>query len=349
MRDTRRSRLQLLPLFGLSAALLLPLGVTLAPPAAAARAAGPVRIMPLGDSITGSPGCRRALWWHQLESTGYTDIDFVGMLGPQGCGQLYDGDNEGHGGELVTHVADQNLLSARLAATLPDIVVMHFGTNDVWSALAADRTLAAYTRLAEQMRATNPDRRILAAQIIPMNPSSCTSSAQRVVDFNARIPEWARTTSTSRSPVSVVDQWMEFDTATDTYDGVHPRATGDEKIAARWYPALAALLDAGPGNPGDPGDPGDPGEPPDCTASFRAVSSWQGGYQGEVTVTNASASALAGWTATVVPAAGNCLTQVWNGTLAPGASASFGFIASAPATVGTPSATVTCTARAASS
>ncbi|MDO0917380.1 GDSL-type esterase/lipase family protein [Streptomyces sp. DT2A-34] len=371
MRDTRRSRLQLLPLFGLLAALLLPLGVTFAPPAAAAQAAEPVRIMPLGDSITGSPGCWRAVLWNQLQSAGYTDIDFVGTLGPQGCGQPYDGDNEGHGGELVTNVADQNLLPARLAATLPDIVVMHFGTNDVWSAIAPDRILAAYTRLVEQMRASNPDMRILVAQIIPMNPSSCTGCAQRVVDFNARIPEWARTTSTSRSPVSVVDQWTGFDTATDTYDGVHPSASGDEKIAARWYPALAALLDAGAGDPGDPQDPGDPedpGDPPACTAAFRAVSSWQGGYQGEVTVTNTSASALSGWTATVVPAAGARLTQVWNGTLgtaadgtatvtnaswngtlAPGASASFGFIASAPATAGTPSATVTCTARTASS
>lgn len=40
-------------------ALLLPLGLTLgplAPRAAAAPNADPVRIMPLGDSITGSPG-----------------------------------------------------------------------------------------------------------------------------------------------------------------------------------------------------------------------------------------------------------------------------------------------------
>ncbi|MFG2549616.1 cellulose binding domain-containing protein [Streptomyces sp. NPDC048581] len=35
----------------------------------------------------------------------------------------------------------------------------------------------------------------------------------------------------------------------------------------------------------------------------------------------------------------------WNGALAPGASASFGFIAGTPATTNAPSATVTCTAR----
>ncbi|QWB27516.1 MULTISPECIES: GDSL-type esterase/lipase family protein [Streptomyces] len=365
MRRTARSspHLRIVTVLGLLATLLLPLGLTVAPRATAAPAADPVRVMPLGDSITGSPGCWRAVLWNRLVNSGYKDIDFVGTLPTQGCGQAHDGDNEGHGGELVTNVADQNLLPGRLAATRPDIVVMHFGTNDVWSSIAPDRILAAYTKLVAQMRASDPDMRVLVAQLIPMNPGSCAACAQRVVDFNAAIPAWARATSTDRSPVTVVDQWTGFSTAADTYDGVHPNASGDDKIAARWYPALAAVLDGGV--PQDPGDPGDPGEEPGaCTARFRAVSSWQGGYQGEVTVTNASASAASGWTATVVPAGGARLTQVWNGThttaadgtatvtnaawngaLAPGASATFGFVATAPATAGTPAATVTCTAK----
>ncbi|MFI8189431.1 GDSL-type esterase/lipase family protein [Streptomyces sp. NPDC085946] len=360
MRGTRHSPpLRLLPLLGLLAALLVPLGLTGAPRASAASAADPVRVMPLGDSITGSPGCWRALLWERLQSAGYTGADFVGTLSHQGCGRPHDGDNEGHGGELVTDVADRNLLPARLAATRPDIVVMHFGTNDVWSALPPDRILAAYTKLVGQMRDSNPDMRILVAQLIPMNPGTCAACAQRVVDLNARIPGWARATSTDRSPVTVVDQWTGFSTAADTYDGVHPDASGDEKIAARWFPALTALLDAT--EPGGPGDPG--GGDPACTASFRAVSAWQGGYQGEVTVTNTSASPVTRWTATVVPAGGARLTQVWNGShttaadgtvtvasaawngaLAPGAGAVFGFLADAPAGTGTPSATVTCTA-----
>jgi lysophospholipase L1-like esterase len=267
MRSTRHSPLRHLSLLGLLTALLLPLGPTLAPPAAAASPAGiaaaPVRVMPLGDSITGSPGCWRAVLWNRLRNAGHTDIDFVGTLGPQGCGQEHDGDNEGHGGELVTNVADQNLLPARLAATLPDIVVMHFGTNDVWSSIAPDRILTAYTKLVGQMRASNPRMRILVAQLIPMNPGSCAGCAQRVVDFNARIPDWARATSTGDSPVTVVDQWTGFSTATDTYDGVHPNAAGDDKIASRWYPALSAALDAWV--PGDPGDPG--GGEPVCEAA----------------------------------------------------------------------------------
>ncbi|MET9834999.1 cellulose binding domain-containing protein [Streptomyces sp. NPDC006385] len=118
------------------------------------------------------------------------------------------------------------------------------------------------------------------------------------------------------------------------------------------------------GGPGAPGA-GAPGGPLACTASYRTVSSWQGGYQGEVTVTNAPAAAASGWTATVVPADGARLTQVWDGTLSatregtatvanaswngalePGASVTFGFLADASASAGAPSAKVTCAATA---
>ena len=68
---------------------------------AAGAAVAPVKIMPLGDSITGSPGCWRALLWNRLQAAGFLNIDFVGTLPPQGCGVTYDGDNEGHGGYLA--------------------------------------------------------------------------------------------------------------------------------------------------------------------------------------------------------------------------------------------------------
>ena len=324
------------------------LGLAGAPPAAAAT---PVRIMPLGDSITGSPGCWRSLLWNQLQNAGYTDIDFVGTLNAQHCALTHDADNEGHGGFQATATADQNLLPGWLATTKPDIVVMHFGTNDVWSSIAPDTILAAYTKLVGQMRASNPAMKVLVAQLIPINPSSCAECAARTVAFNQRIPAWAQGITTAQSPVAVVDQWTGFDSATDTNDGVHPNASGDAKIAARWYPALSALLT--PGDPGDPGDPGSGG----CSAAFRAVSVWQGGYQGEVTVTNTSSTAISSWAVTLALPTGTQLTQVWNGaltgttvrnagwngTVAAGESTTFGFLASTSA-AGTPSATATCSA-----
>ncbi|MER5281028.1 GDSL-type esterase/lipase family protein [Streptomyces sp. NPDC002809] len=350
MRSRRHPLLAafLATLFALAAGF----GLAGAPPAAA-TAAAPVRIMPLGDSITGSPGCWRSLLWDQLQNAGYTDIDFVGTLNAQSCALTHDADNEGHGGFLATTTADQNLLPGWLAATAPDIVVMHFGTNDVWSSIAPDTILAAYTKLVGQMRAANPSMKVLVAQLIPINPSSCAECAARTVSFNQRIPAWAQGITTTQSPVSVVDQWTGFDTASDTYDGVHPNASGDAKMAARWYPELSALLTRG--DPGEPEEPGNGG----CSANFRPVSAWQGGYQGEVTVTNTSPTAsISSWAVTLALPEGSQLTQVWNGaltgttvrdagwngTLTPGASTTFGFVASTSGSAGTPSVTASCSA-----
>jgi lysophospholipase L1-like esterase len=230
--------LKFFALFQVFLLVALMVGVNPIPSAQAAA----VRIMPLGDSITGSPGCWRALLWNRLQNTGFTDIDFVGTLGPQGCGVSHDGDNEGHGGILATNMANQNQLVPWLAATNPDIVVMHLGTNDVWSNIAPATILTAFGKLVDQMRANNPNVKILVAQIIPVNPPSCPECAQRTINFNAAIPAWASSKSTAQSPITVVDQWSGFNTATDTGDGVHPNDLGIQKISDRWYPALSALL-----------------------------------------------------------------------------------------------------------
>ncbi|WNV88153.1 ricin-type beta-trefoil lectin domain protein [Umezawaea sp. Da 62-37] len=218
-----------------------------AQPAAGPSAAAATRIMALGDSITGSPGCWRALLWQHLQNSGLTNTDFVGTLPAQGCGFTYDGENEGHGGFLATRIADENQLPGWLSSTKPDIVLMHLGTNDVWNNIAPATILAAFTKLLGQMRASNPDTKVLVAKIIPMNPSGCADCGQRVIALNNAIPGWAGANTTARSPITVVDQWTGFNTATDTYDGVHPNDTaGIQKLESRWYPPLAAMLTSTP-------------------------------------------------------------------------------------------------------
>ncbi|MFF0233264.1 cellulase family glycosylhydrolase [Micromonospora sp. NPDC005254] len=96
-----------------------------------------------------------------------------------------------------------------------------------------------------------------------------------------------------------------------------------------------------------------------CTATYTVLNQWQGGFQGEVRVTAGSTS-IAGWTARWTLASGQSVTQAWNATvtssgstvtarnvdyngrLAAGASASFGFIGSWTGT--NPKPEVSCTA-----
>ena len=304
-------------------ALVIPFWIAGARPAQAQT-----RIMPLGDSITGSPGCWRALLWNALQTDGFTSIDFVGTLPPQGCGIAYDGDNEGHGGILGTNMADQNQLPPWLAATRPDIVMMHLGTNDVWNARAPSVILAAFSKLVDQMRAQNPNMKILVAQIIPMNPSNCPDCANRVIALNAAIPSWAAGKTTSQSPITVVDQWTGFDTAADTGDGVHPDDSGNQKIANRWLPALSAALTGTP-------------PPPNFSLSVAPASlSINPGTSQTATLTIARAggfTAAVGLTATGLPAG---VTAAFGPVSAAGTS-TVTFTASSSAPLGSASATLT--------
>ncbi|HEX8344878.1 MAG TPA: ricin-type beta-trefoil lectin domain protein [Actinoplanes sp.] len=222
------------------AAVLAAVSIVAAGPALSAAA--PLRIMALGDSITAAPGCWRALLWQRLRNSGYTNMDFVGTQPASGCGFTYDGEHEGHSGYLVTNVANQNLLPGWLSSTRPDIVLMHFATNDVWNNIAPSTITAAWSKLVDQMRASNPNMKIIVAKILPMNPTGCSDCPQRVINLNNTVQGWANGKTTSASPITVVDQWSGFSTSSDTGDGVHPNSAGFQKMADRWYPAVAAAL-----------------------------------------------------------------------------------------------------------
>jgi cellulase/cellobiase CelA1 len=220
--------------------------------------------------------------------------------------------------------------------------------------------------------------KILVAKIIPMNPSSCTPCAQRVVDFNAAIPAWASGKTTAQSPITVVDQFTNFSTASDTYDGVHPNAAGDQKMSDRWYPPLAALLSgvipsvspsasrspspspsASRSPSPSPSPSGSPGTGKRCTATYRVASQWNNGFGAEVVVANTGTVAITGWTVVLVFGNGQLITQLWNGTytqsggtvivknmsyngnIPVGGSVTFGFNGSWSGTNSAP--TVTCT------
>ena len=248
-------------------------------------------------------GCRAA---------GYTDIDFVGTLPPQGCGVAHDGDNEGHGGFLATNIANQNQLPGWLSATRPDIVLMHLGTNDVWSNIAPRQILTAFSKLVDQMRASNPAMKILVAKIIPMNPCSCAECGAAGRRLQQRHPGLGR----RQDHRAVADHRGR---------PVDRLRHGHRHLRRRAPQRLRRPEDVRPLVPGAVGPARHlvtrgaleirAGRRA-ARRAFRAVSVWQGGYQGEVTVTNTSSTAaISSWAVTLVPPTGSWLTQVWNGAL----------------------------------
>ncbi|MEV4513828.1 cellulose binding domain-containing protein [Dactylosporangium sp. NPDC049525] len=363
-------------LYVMLAAALVAVTFVVARPAMSAAA--PVRIMPLGDSITAGPGCWRAKLWQRLQTSGYTNVDFVGGVSDGGgCnpGYAYDFDHEGHGGYSATGIADNNQLPSWLSAARPDVVLMHLGTNDMWGGYIPLATkLAAFTKLVGQMRANNPAVKVVVAQIIPMSAGACATCPADVVALNAAIPGWAAGLTTAQSPVVVADLWTGFDAVADTGDGVHPNDAGFTKMANAWFPVLTRVLDGGvqPTASTSPSRSASPSTSPSrsasaspsnsgrCAATYRVISQWGGNFQGEVAVQNTSATASTGWTATFTFTGGQQVSQAWNttvsqsgatvtarnvtynGVLAPGGSTSFGFLASWNSTTN-PVPAVTCT------
>jgi lysophospholipase L1-like esterase len=220
---------------------------------------GPLRIMPLGDSTTGSV-CWRALLWQKLNQNGYTGMfDFVGSrVSDAGCTPAnYDKDNEGHPGVLVEdfvndaddQVAGVQTMDSIFMAHPADVVLFHFATNDLWNTgKSLPNIVTAYSAVVDALRRANPKVVLLVAKIIPMNPTAmtcstctdCPTCAGRVTMFNDMLVSWAPTKSTAQSPIVIVDQWTGFNAPAgmDTSDGVHPNASGSTKIANKWYDAL---------------------------------------------------------------------------------------------------------------
>jgi lysophospholipase L1-like esterase len=224
-----------------------------------------LRIVAVGDSITQST-CWRALLWQHLSQGFPGRFDFVGSHpSDSGCTPVgYDQDNEGYGSALVTEVAAGVTtartcspacpsladLSQRFAAAPADVALMHFGTNDVWNGIAPDAIVAAYSAVLGALRSANPNIVILVAQLIPMNVTeatcagcTCPGCITGIPSLNTRILSWAAENSTAASPIRVVDQYTGYDAAQDNRDGVHPKNdTGSQKMADRWYAALAPLF-----------------------------------------------------------------------------------------------------------
>jgi lysophospholipase L1-like esterase len=125
--------------------------------------------------------------------------------------------------------------------------MIHIGTNDCWSGRTTEETIDAFTFALRKNRAKNPNVYILLCQILPLNPSggsSCPACPGRVTALNTALATWAQQHTTSASPIVIVDQWTGFNTATDTDDGAHPNAKGNEKMATKFLKPLETAIAA---------------------------------------------------------------------------------------------------------
>jgi lysophospholipase L1-like esterase len=216
------------------------------------RLEGNVTLMPMGDSITGSTGHWRCLLWTQLRDAGY-HVNFLG----ERTGHVrkcdvpgFDDDNNGYSGMKVTKLAKDHRAKHWMLREhrRVDIVLLHLGSNDFRHGKELPEIMRGFDGVLKQIRSVNPRATVLVAQPIPMGTrpmyKSCPRCPEQIKSLDDAIPQWVKKNNNLKSPVIDVDQTRGFDVAADTTDELHPTdATGNPKIARRWFNALKGVLD----------------------------------------------------------------------------------------------------------
>jgi hypothetical protein len=213
----------------------------------------PVRIMPLGDSITvgSSSGVADAAQyisyrkdlWESLLAAGH----FVDFVGSAINGQFYEGfdpDHEGHGGYRDDQVARNIYNNSKinwLGHNPADIILLHIGTNSLNS---SPNDVEKILNEIDQFESDRGVRVIvILARIINRNTHSSITTL-----FNNNVQAMAEARIAAGDSIVIVD--MENGAGInynllpvgDMWDNLHPFATGYTKMANVWFNALTPIL-----------------------------------------------------------------------------------------------------------
>jgi hypothetical protein len=211
-----------------------------------------IHILPIGDSITqggrldGEYTYRYPLFY-QLKAAGI-DFNFIGSLRtgldpsfkwPDKNGVPFDPDHEGHYGWKTTAVRDKLVEWSSGWAAVPDIAIIHLGTNDRDARDYNAGIAQPIKDMVTFLRTKNPRVAVLIGHL-NFNDAQA-AEIRKIVDAAAK------EISTADSPVTTVPTYEGWNPdpaqpESDTFDWVHPSTRGEVKLADKWFAALQPLL-----------------------------------------------------------------------------------------------------------
>lgn len=169
----------------------------------------------------------------------------------------------------------------------------------------------------------NPANPLAWADLVPFAsvtnpPQTGGPGALNYYFWNAQLP----TGKTGRHILYI--QWVRSDSQENffscsdvVFDGGNGQVTGvGPGGGTQTPPPTQPPTSPSPGPSQQPSQPPVTTTPPPgngaCTATYRSINAWGGGFQGEITV-QAGTAAVNGWTVSWVNPVGQTITQVWNG------------------------------------
>jgi uncharacterized repeat protein (TIGR02543 family) len=211
-----------------------------------ANTATPIKIMPLGDSITegypGQEGYRRILYQNLTGHEFY--VDFVGS---QENGTGFDNDNEGHLGFYANYIRDN--IKGWLTSNPADCILLHIGTNDISDGQDAAGIVTEVSSTLDNIDQWASDRGVIItvflARIILRTDNQTLSTLTH--QYNTLLGSMAAQRNASGDHIFVVDMENALNypvdlIQNDSYPGIHPNPTGYKKMADLWYDAITDFL-----------------------------------------------------------------------------------------------------------
>ncbi len=203
----------------------------------------PIRLMPLGASITfgtGSSdrnGYREDLFQGLASATGGTP-DFVGRQHP---GPMADSDNEGYPGFRIDQIAPQE--KCAVPAFKPNVVTIIAGTNDIQQSYSLSTAPNRLSTLAQNVLSDSPKAIVLVLAIPPNADSSNPSLNANTTAFNNAARDQILQLTSSGKHVVFVDAGLT--TADIGPDYIPPNDGGYAKIAAAFLNGISVAIGNG--------------------------------------------------------------------------------------------------------
>ncbi|MGQ5636439.1 MULTISPECIES: GDSL-type esterase/lipase family protein [unclassified Streptomyces] len=211
-----------------------------------------LRFMPVGDSMTiGSAGehtWRYRLWRHLRETYG-GPFTFVGPRE-----ELYDKAAEAPvsydyadpgfprrhlagWGEGWVHMTP--LIGEAVRRHRADVLLVSLGLIDLGFYTNAEQTAQNVRAFIASAREADPGIRMVLLPVIPNIRAQVDEPfAAQVDQFNDLLAKCAADLDERRSPILLAPRPEGYDIHADTYDGTHPNASGEHRIAAAFAGAM---------------------------------------------------------------------------------------------------------------
>jgi hypothetical protein len=140
-------------------------------------------------------------------------------------------------GEGWLHMAP--LIAEAVRSTRADVLLVSLGLIDLGFYTNAEQTAENVRAFVAQARAAKPRVRMVVLPVIPnVRAQDDPPFGAQVTLFNELLAKAVADLDEPRSPLLLASPPESYDINHDTYDGTHPNASGEHKIAAAFADAM---------------------------------------------------------------------------------------------------------------